>query len=364
MAGLDPAVIRRVELTVSCEDADWIPKVPAAGESGKVGDQPVQIMHDGLLVELGCYFGPWMDEIIYALRGHHEPQEEAVFHAVVKRLRQAGESGLMIEFGSYWTYYGMWFARSMPAARVIALEPDPAFLDVGRRNAALNGLTDRIEFVEGVVAATPGERVQFVAESDGRERGIPAYDLDSLMASFDVQHVDLILADIQGAETVLLERAEGSLRAGRARFLIVSTHHHSISGSARTHQDALELLRAAGAHVIAEHTVSESFSGDGLIAVSFDERDLDLTVHVSHARAQDSLFGGLEAELEASNLQLAATQRSLARAQQGRKVAVAARKKTEAKLATVQASGTWRLARRAIAVRRRLRSALLRLRAR
>jgi hypothetical protein len=97
-----------------------------------------------------------------------------------------------------------------------------------------------------------------------------------------------------------LARAGGDLAAGRVRFLIVSTHHHSISGNPLTHQRALSRLLDAGAHVIAEHSVPESFSGDGLIAVSFDERDRDLIVEVSHARAKDSLFGELEPDLDAA----------------------------------------------------------------
>ncbi len=107
------------------------------------------------------------------------------------------------------------------------------------------------------------------------------------------------MVDIQGAETVLLERARDLLTAGRVRFMIVSTHHQSISGDPLTHQRALRLLQECGAHIIAEHTVRESYSGDGLIAVGFDPADADLVVPISHARAADSLFGEPEQELAA-----------------------------------------------------------------
>jgi hypothetical protein len=116
-----------------------------------------------------------------------------------------------------------------------------------------------------------------------------------------VTKVDLILVDAQGAETVLLESAREHLLAGRVRFMVVSTHHHAISGDPLTHQRALCLLKETGAHVIAEHSVSESYSGDGLIAVSFDSRDRDLAVSVSRARAKDSLFGELEYDLKAAD---------------------------------------------------------------
>jgi hypothetical protein len=64
-----------------------------------------------------------------------------------------------------------------------------------------------------------------------------------------------------------------------------------------THQKALSTIAERGGHVIAEHTVSESFSGDGLIVASFNGRDRDLRVDVSHARAKQSLFGELEQEV-------------------------------------------------------------------
>ena len=97
---------------------------------------------------------------------------------------------------------------------------------------------------------------------------------------------------------------------GLVRFLIVSTHHRAISGDPLTHQKALRLLVDASAHVIAEHSVSESFSGDGLIAVSFDPRDRDFTVPVSHARSVDSLFGELEHEVAALQAEHAGSERA------------------------------------------------------
>ncbi len=297
VTGLDPALARRLRTTVACTDADDIPKVGHAGESRDHDGGRVQLMHNGLLVEEGGYYGPWMTEAIRALRGHHEPQEELVFHRVLERLAADGGEPSMIEFGSFWTYYGLWFCHALPGGTVVAVEPDPAYLEVGRRNAALNGHTGRVRFVHAAIGAEPGEPMAFEAESDGRAHTVAQHDLASLMYDAELPRADLVLVDVQGAETILIERAREVFEAGRVRFLIVSTHHHSISGDALTHQNALRRLLDAGAHVIAEHSVGESFSGDGLIAVSFDPRDADLTVPVSHARYRDSLFGETEYEL-------------------------------------------------------------------
>src|SRR5262245_39180767 len=87
---------RRIEMTVSCRDADALPKVPDAGELKVVGGASVQVMHDGTQVLADQYYGSWMTEIIRRLRGHHEPQEELVVHRIVERL--AGSRPIVMEF--------------------------------------------------------------------------------------------------------------------------------------------------------------------------------------------------------------------------------------------------------------------------
>jgi len=131
-------------------------------------------------------------------------------------------------------------------------------------------------------------------------RRLSLVTVDGLMRDEGLDRIDLLLADIQGAELDMLHGAKEAVAAGRIRFVVVSTHHHSISGDPLTHQRCLDELERLGAHVVAEHSVSESFSGDGLVAASFDERDRDFRVELSHARARDSLFGAPEVELAAA----------------------------------------------------------------
>jgi hypothetical protein len=91
----------------------------------------------------------------------------------------------------------------------------------------------------------------------------------------------------------------------------VSTHDLWITGSATTHQQVLDILLWSGAHIIAEHSVSESYSGDGLIVASFDPRDRDMTVDLSHNRSRNSLFGEWEPRAESYRLQLHETKAKL-----------------------------------------------------
>jgi FkbM family methyltransferase len=297
---VEEAVERRIVLATSCRDTDHMPRVEQAGEVVERDGHRVQLMHNGVRIVEDCYCGPWMTETIRRLRGCHEPQEEAVFHAVVERLSsEDSDRPVMIELGSFWAYYGLWFLQAIPRGHVIAVEPDAAYLEVGRVNARINGAEDRMRFVHAAVGGVPGERISFLAQSDGQEHDVVQHDLGSLMDTEGVRRADLVLADIQGYESVLVERARQQFHGGSVRFLIVSTHQHSVSGDPLTHQRVLQTLIDSGAHVIAEHSVPESFSGDGLIAVSFNPADADLRVDISRARAQDSIYGDLEFDLAA-----------------------------------------------------------------
>lgn len=277
---------RRIELAVSCRDSDLLPKVAGAGrvEGG------VQVMHNGVLVEADGYQGPWMTEIIERLRGHHEPQEELAFHVVIERLAATSTRPVVIELGAWWSYYTLWARKKIPSARSFCVEPDPAYLEQGKRNVALNGVED-VTFHHAAIGFGSTSPQPFECESDGQRHDVPFEGLGSVLERFGVPKADLLLVDIQGAEVPLLDGGRELLRSGAVRFMVISTHHHRISGDPLTHQRCVMLLRELGGHILCEHTVGESFTGDGLIVVSFDPQDRDLTIVTSRCRVGDSLFG-------------------------------------------------------------------------
>ncbi len=284
MSDFSPEELKRIELTCSCRDTDGLPKVPGAGE---VHDG-VQTMHNGVRVVAGGYYGAWMVEIIRRLRGHHEPQEELAVHAVLERLAlTAGPAPVVMELGAFWAYYSVWALHRLAGARSYLVEPDPAYLEVGRRNMALNGF-EATTYQAAVGADAPP--APFDCESDGLSRFVSTDGLGSLYRRFGLDRVDLLLVDVQGAETPLLAEGRALLERGAVRFLVLSTHHEVVSGDPRTHEGCREVVLGAGGHVIAEHTPGESVSGDGLLVASFDPADRDLTVVVSRASAGAALF--------------------------------------------------------------------------
>ena len=287
MISFPPQLQARIDLAASCADCESIPKVEGAGELD--AETGTQIMHNGVRVLRDCYYGAWMTELIRRLRGHHEPQEEKVFHHILQRLRVTSDSPSILELGSFWAYYSLWALQALPNAEAYLVEPDPHHLKVGQANFHLNGRQG--VFLQAAVAGESADYYLFRCE-DGQVRNLPIESLESLLSCFSLTGLALLCVDVQGFETEILENSRHLFQNGKIRFLILSTHHHSISKDPDTHEKCLKVVKECGGHIIAEHTVAQSFSGDGLIAASFHEKDRDLRVSHSYADESESLFAG------------------------------------------------------------------------
>jgi FkbM family methyltransferase len=273
-------------MTARCRDTDALPKVRDAGTIRQEPDGTrVQIMYNGLRVLADGYCGPWMTDLIARCRGHHEPQEERVFHEVLARLRP---DATMLELGGYWAFYSLSFLQNHPRRRAVVIEPDPGHLAVGRRNAELNRLSP--EFIQGFLGAEPGPPRPFQTEDSGVVE-IPCVSVPQILAERNIGTLDLLHCDAQGAELPVLESCAELLRAGRIGWVFVSTHVWYITGDPLTHQRCLSLLQSLGATVVAEHDVYESFSGDGLIVARFGPLPPGWQdVRLSYNRYSTSLF--------------------------------------------------------------------------
>lgn len=293
--------IDRASMTASCRDCDYINKVPNAGLVLEEPDkQMVQIMHNGIKIVRDCYYGPWMTSLIQELKGHHEPQEEAVFYEVVRRLPKDAN---MIELGGFWAFYSLWFLKDQPARSSLVLEPDPNHLRVGQVNAQINGLQPF--FLHGSAGGNYEKTICFKTESAG-EINVSQYSVETLLRDRQWDRLSLLHIDIQGAETEVLVSCEPLFRRGAIDWVFVSTHSHWISGDPLTHQRCLEVLRSCGATIEVEHDVHESFSGDGLIVARFCEAPADWQpLEASYNRQSTSHFRHMAFDLADKNSALA-----------------------------------------------------------
>lgn len=283
----DPATERRVAITLACRDCDAIPKVRGAGAVFHQDGVEVQRMHEGTLVRAGGYGGPWMTRVVAGLRGHHEPQEEVVFHRLVAACRPGTR---IVELAAYWAYYTNWYLGAVPGSEAVCVEPDADHVAVGQGNLALNGRS--ATWIRACLGGTHAASAPFRQSSDGVTVDIPCHAMDSLLDEIGWRPIEMLHLDGQGVELAFLESLGRAVELGLLRFVVVSTHHASISGSKTTHADCLRQLGALGAVILCEHSVEESFSGDGMIAASFDPADASLTIPpISRNTPEGSLFG-------------------------------------------------------------------------
>lgn len=280
--------LQRSLMTISCRDTDIIPKVPEAGQITTFEGERIQVMHNGVRVVYGGYYGDWMSHVIRGLKGHHEPQEELLFHTMMRYVRNRS---MMVELGAFWAYYTQWFLKDIPDSTAVCVEPDVNNLKIGKRNAALNRTTNRVSFVNAWVGGDRIANHSAPTETSPIPVTLPMLDFTAVLEICTKSCIEVLHIDTQGAELPFLKSIDSTIAKDRLRFVMVSTHHSSISGSKSTHQDCVELLRELGATILAEHDVVESFSGDGLILASMFPEDCNLWFPIiSRNKAETSLF--------------------------------------------------------------------------
>ena len=240
----------RIERAVSCKDCKDIPKVENSGQIV----EGYQIMHNGLKIYPGCYHGGWMTELISKCDGHHEPQEERAFYEVLKRIR---EGSTMVEIGSFWAYYSMWFNFQIKNSKNYMVDVDEEVLNIGKKNFELNNLSGKF----------------FIGQ-------VPNFKFGEFLDSNGIEFVDILHSDIQGWEYHLLE--ECSQYLDRIGYIFVSTHtDQGTPGSSwrapreLLHEDCLQFLIDKGFVILCEHNMRESASHDGLIVAKNPNIDLE-----------------------------------------------------------------------------------------
>jgi FkbM family methyltransferase len=130
----------------------------------------------------------------------------------------------VVDLGANIGLFGVYIRRAFPGARVTAVEPHPANVEVLRRTVAAND-EDEWRLVEACAAVRDGTVPFTIAEvTDSRigERGdasieVPAVDVFGLLGE-----VDLLKIDIEGGEWPILE--DPRLAELRARVIALEYH--------------------------------------------------------------------------------------------------------------------------------------------
>lgn len=257
----------RVDLTSSCADCNALPKVEHAGSIVE-GNPSYQLMHNGIKVMLGGYHGQWMQKIIWNLKGHHEPQEEKAFHEILSFIPA---DGVMIELGSYWAYYSMWFQHVVPNSKNYMVEPIKEKLHVGKRNFELNNMHGH--FINASVGSKYLKDNQFV-DWDESKLKVDQITIDELININKISHVSILHSDIQGAELEMLSGAKQALSENIIDYIFISTHGYC-------HKKCVKKLKDYGYDIICNHTINESYSADGLIVAKSSLKEKPKNIKIS-----------------------------------------------------------------------------------
>jgi FkbM family methyltransferase len=161
----------------------------------------------------------------------------------------------MLELGSFWAYYSMWAHQQIKHPSCIMVEPNAHKLAVGKEHFLLNRMNGI--FIRGFVGSHSEPLASF-KDWDGAIYKIPMLSIDGMMEERKLPKIDILHADVQGAEFDMLKGAARALREQRIGYIFVSTH-------GCWHERCLKHLADHGYLIIASHSVLESFSGDGLI---------------------------------------------------------------------------------------------------
>jgi len=230
----------RAKLVRACPDYAHIVPVPNAGQVVN----GCQVMHNGLRVVVGSFYGKETSILFSRTKGVHEPQEERIFAKVVKLVEPGS---VMVELGAYWGFYSMWFCKEVAGARPFLIEPIPSHLEFGKKNFELNGFKG--DFTQAYV----GRAASVLPD------GIRAICLEDFVREKGIQRIAILHSDIQGFEFEMLQGAEKLILEGRIDYYFISTH------SERIHSECEAYLRERGLTVIASINLPDSFSMDGIL---------------------------------------------------------------------------------------------------
>ena len=233
---------KRIDLVLACPDNAAIPRVTEAGQlmNGQL------IMHNGLRVDPLSYYSFPMLKMLMENQGVHEPQEEKIFQEVVASL-SAGPEPTMLELGSYWAFYSMWFQQEFPAAHCVMVEPDRQNLFFGKENFKLNGF--RGKFFHFGIGRKINSRSNITT-------------VDEICRREKIRFVDILHVDIQGFELDMLQGAQQLLTQKQVGYVFISTHSHEL------HEDCRRLLREQyHFQTVADVDLTESFSWDGILVM-------------------------------------------------------------------------------------------------
>lgn len=233
---------------------------------------------NGTFLYRDTYYGEFID-ILALTGGIHEPIEEFAFQCILDDLQRNTRMPTMMELGSYWCFYSLWFLSVFKwDCRLVSLEMGEREYADGLRNLRYNCGDAKIWLNDDNTYATIYKKNKLnlfdknapmvhhvrgrASDHDGiGDDGIRNYTLETLCKETildSMPFVDILHVDIQADEYKVLSASRDFLKT-HVGYLVINTHTNEI------HASCLALLQACQFVVEGEVDLTETFSEDGII---------------------------------------------------------------------------------------------------
>jgi FkbM family methyltransferase len=192
------------------------------------------------------------------LIGRYEPQVTSVVAALLP------QCATVVDVGANWGYFTLMAAKLMSGRGcVLALEPDPRMFELLQSNVRLNGFGNvellRVaagrsaapQILEGFRDGTGNRGVSRIRGAGFAGESSSAFTVDSetvdaLAERRDLEQVDLIKIDVEGAEDGVLAGMRTGIAEGRYRRILLEFHPRELAERGTTPDACCEGLRQAG----------------------------------------------------------------------------------------------------------------------
>ena len=222
----------RIRLVKESSDNNFIPKHELAGKI--VNDY--LYLHNGIKINKTSYYGYSMLRMLMENNGIHEPQEERAFNEILPFIRKGST---MIELGSYWGFYSMWFNKEIKGKNIL-VEPDYKNMLFGKENFELNNMTGFFYH-------------KFVDSHDNDT----TISVNKIFELENLDRVSICHSDIQGYEHQMLIGSSNVI--DKIDYFFISTHSNQL------HYSCIEFLINKNFDILCSANLDESYSCDGLI---------------------------------------------------------------------------------------------------
>lgn len=163
-----------------------------------------------------------------------------------------------VDVGANVGFYAVHLAKMVGGGVVLAFEPAPENFPKLTRNVELNRLTNCTCFQQALSSRSGtlefGTSPQMNSgwgrvggfEGQGKTIHVQAVTLDEVLDEHAIEQVDFLKVDIEGHETQFLQGAEGALRGGRVRRMMIEYSGFALESQGIELADYLTLLRGYG----------------------------------------------------------------------------------------------------------------------